>query len=133
MNCPMSLCVGERFSTFRKAQRFIRILRGLLDPEDCGTRFVQNVENRSPNVTAPHHRRPESPPEFSVELERHASRIGSRMRLVLLTDGCSLLPQNYITINFLSLYFITICIAASQGTEQRPKRALAQYTCVHVK
>jgi len=63
----------------------LRLLRGLLDPEDDGTRFVRNVENRSPNETASHQRRPESAPESSVKLERHGSRNGWRMWFVLVT------------------------------------------------
>ena len=130
----VAVSLGKRFSTFRMAQNFIRLLRGPLDPEDGGTRFVRNVENPSPHVRASHHRRPESPPESPVQTERHASRIGSRMRFVLLSDGLSVLPQNDITTNFLSQCFISLQQPKRlKGQNIQPKRATVQYTCVHVK
>jgi hypothetical protein len=47
------------------------------------------------------------------------------------SDGL-VLPQNYITINLLSYCLIIAYTAACHGTEQRPERAMALYTRVHV-
>ena len=75
-NFIMSLCRWSsgyrRFegSWYFKSHAFHQaFLRGLLDPEYEGTTFLRNVQNRSPNDTAPRHSRPESSPEGSIELE----------------------------------------------------------------
>jgi hypothetical protein len=92
----------ERLCLLLHSGRVQEWLLGLLEPEDEDTAILRNVDNYSPNDTAPHRRRPES--STSLSLYMGHSKILVRSEKQICTTAVHQLlrtsTRSYVIVNY---------------------------------